>query len=123
MDIVQKEEYYKIVGIWMEVHRHLGGGLLEIVYKDALEYEFRKNDIPFEREKEYFIEYKDIILPHKFYADFVVYEDIILEVKAVTGIVDIHIAQTLNYVRLISGKLGIIANFNSKSLEHKRIVR
>jgi GxxExxY protein len=123
MDIVQKEEYYKIVGICMEVHRHLGGGLLEIVYKDALEYEFRKNDIPFEREKEYFIEYKDIILPHKFYADFVVYEDIILEVKAVTGIVDIHIAQTLNYVRLISGKLGIIANFNSKSLEHKRIVR
>jgi GxxExxY protein len=123
MDIVQKEEYYKIVGICMEVHRHLGGGLLEIVYKDALEYEFRKNDIPFEREKEYFIEYKDIILPHKFYADFVVYEDIILEVKAVTGIVDIHIAQTLNYVRLISGKLGIIANFNSKSLEHKRIIR
>lgn len=107
----------------MEVHRHLGGGLLEIVYKDALEYEFRKNNIPFEREKEYFIEYKDIVLPHKFYADFVVYDDIILEVKAVTAIIDIHIAQTLNYVRLINGNLGVIANFNSKSLEHKRIIR
>jgi GxxExxY protein len=123
MDLIQKAEYYKIVGICMEVHRHLGGGLLEIVYKDALEYEFTKNDIPFKREKEYFIEYKDIILPHKFYADFVVYEDIILEVKATTGIIDIHVAQTLNYVRLIRGHVGIIANFNSKILEHRRIVR
>jgi len=123
MDLIQKEEYYKIVGICMEVHRHLGGGLLEIVYKDALEYEFRKNNIPFAREKEYFIYYKDTVLPHKFYADFVVYDDIILEIKAVTGIVDIHIAQTLNYVRLINGQLGIIANFNSRSLEHRRIVR
>lgn len=122
-EIVQKEEYYKVVGICMEVHRHLGGGLLEIVYKDALEYEFRKNNIPFEREKEYFIEYKDIVLPHKFYADFVVYDDIILEVKSVREIIDIHTAQTLNYVRLINGKLGIIANFNSRSLEHKRIIR
>ncbi|KOS07788.1 NADH:ubiquinone oxidoreductase [Flavobacterium akiainvivens] len=123
MELIHKEEYYKIVGICMEVHKHLGGGLLEIVYKDALEYEFRKNNIPFAREKEYFIEYKDIVLPHKFYADFVVYDDIILEVKAVTGIVDIHVAQTLNYVRLIRGQLGIIANFNSKSLEHRRIIK
>ncbi|KGO86016.1 NADH:ubiquinone oxidoreductase [Flavobacterium rivuli WB 3.3-2 = DSM 21788] len=122
MDLIQKDEYYKIVGICMEVHRHLGGGLLEIVYKDALEYEFRKNNIPFEREKEYFIEYKDIILPHKFYADFVVYDNIILEVKAVTGIIDVHVAQTLNYIRLINGQIGIIANF-SRSLEHKRVIR
>jgi len=107
----------------MEVHRHLGGGLLEIVYKDALEYEFQKNNIPFEREKEYYIEYKEIILPRKFYADFVVYDDIILEVKVATAIADIHVAQTLNYVRLINGKLGIIANFNIRSLEHKRIIR
>lgn len=123
MDIIQKEEYYKVVGICMEVHRHLGGGLLEIVYKDALEYEFRQNNIPFEREKEYSIEYKDIVLPHKFYADFVVYDDIILEVKAIKDIIDIHVAQTLNYVKLINGRLGIIANFNSRSLEHKRIIR
>lgn len=123
MDIIQKEEYYKVVGICMEVHKHLKGGLLEIVYKDALEYEFQKNNIPYQREKEYFIEYKDIVLPHKFYADFVVYDDIILEVKAIREIVDVHIAQTLNYVRLINGRLGIIANFSNRSLEHKRIVR
>jgi GxxExxY protein len=123
MDIIQKDEYYKVVGLCMEVHRHLGGGLLEIVYKDALEYEFQKNNIPYEREKEYFIEYKDIILPHKFYADFVVYDDIILEVKAAKDIVDVHVAQTLNYIKLINRRLGIIANFNSKSLEHKRVIR
>lgn len=123
MDIIQKEEYYKIVGICMEVHRNLGGGLLEVVYKDALEYEFRMNNIPFEREKEYYIEYKDIVLPHKFYADFVVYNDIILEIKSIREIIEVHVAQTLNYVRLINGRLGIIANFNNRSLEHKRIIR
>lgn len=123
MELIQKEEYYKIVGICMEVHRELGGGLLEVVYKDALEYEFRKNNIPFEREKEYLIQYKDIVLPHKFYADFVVYDDIILEVKSVTDIVNAHIAQTLNYMRLAYGRIGIIVNFNGKSLQHKRIIR
>lgn len=122
-DIIYKDEYYKVIGACMEVHKHLGGGLLEIVYKDALEYEFKRNNIPFEREKEYFIEYKDVVLPHKFYADFVVYEDIILEVKAIKDIIDIHVAQTLNYIRLVNGRLGIIANFNSRSLEHKRIIR
>lgn len=122
MDLIQKDDYYKVVGLCMEVHRHLEGGLLEIVYKDALEYEFRKNVILYEREKEYFIEYKDIVLPHKFYADFVVYDDIILEVKACKDVVDVHIAQTLNYIRLVNGKLGIIVNFNNKALEHKRVV-
>lgn len=123
MEIFQKEEYYKVVGICMEVHRHLGSGLLEIVYKDALEYEFSSNKIPFAREKEYFIEYKDIILPHKFYADFVVYDDIILEIKATREIADAHIAQTLNYIKLINGRVGIIANFGNTSLQHKRIIR
>jgi len=122
MELYKKEEYYKVVGLCMEVYRHLGGGLSEIVYKDALELEFRNNSIPFEREKEFSIEYKGVILPHKFYADFVVYEEIIFEVKAVKDIIDEHIAQTLNYVRLADCNLGIIVNFNGKSLQHKRII-
>lgn len=122
MELYKKEEYYKVVGLCMEVYRHLGGGLSEIVYKDALELEFRNNFIPFEREKEFSIEYKGVILPHKFYADFVVYEEIIFEVKAVKDIIDEHIAQTLNYVRLADCNLGIIVNFNGKSLQHKRII-
>ena len=121
-DLIFKDENYKIIGICMEVHRILGGGLSEIAYKDALEYEFQQNNIPYKREKEYPINYKNIILPHSFYADFVVYDNIILEVKAVNGIIDEHIAQTINYIKLTKGQLGIIANFGNTSLQHKRLV-
>ncbi len=65
-DLLYKEEAYKIIGTCMEVHNNLGAGFLEIVYKDALEYEFNKNNIPYEREKEYMVHYNNIILPHKF---------------------------------------------------------
>jgi GxxExxY protein len=122
MDLYKKEEYYKIIGICMEVHRILGSGLLEIVYKDALEYEFKKNNIPFVREKEFEIKYKDVILEHKFYADFIVFDEIILEIKTTKTIGDEHIAQTLNYINLSWNKLGIIVNFKNKSLEHKRVI-
>ena len=83
MQYYREKETYKIIGLCMEVHKNLGPGLLEIVYKDALEIEFRENNIPFEREKEYSIEYKCKILPHKFYADFIINKDIVLEVKAI----------------------------------------
>lgn len=122
MELYRKEEYFKVVGICMEVHRILGEGLLEIVYKDALEYEFRKHNIPFEREKQYDIKYKDIVLAHKFYADFVVYDEIILEIKATKEIIDEHMAQTINYLKLADSDLGNIINFNKKSLQHKRVI-
>lgn len=67
-----QDETYLLNGIAMEIHRTLGRGFLEIVYKDALEFELRKREILFEREKEYSVEYKGSVLPHKFYADFVV---------------------------------------------------
>jgi len=118
----KKDENYEIVGICMEVHRLLGPGLLEIVYKDALEIEFKNQNIPYEREKEYNVEYKGIILPHKFYADFVVHNDIILEVKSVKEISNDHFAQTLNYMKLANTPVGIIANFQNKSLIHKRLI-
>ena len=78
--LIHKEESYQIIGLCIEVHNQLGAGFLEIVYKDALEFEFRKRGIPYTREKEYIVNYKGIILPHKFYADFDVYDSIILEV-------------------------------------------
>ncbi|MFG4002730.1 GxxExxY protein [Flavobacterium aquidurense] len=118
----KKNENYKIVGICMEVHRQLGPGLLEIVYKDALEVEFKNHRIPYQREKEFSIEYKGVILPHKFYADFIVYDDIILEVKSVKEICNDHLAQTLNYMKLADTPVGIIANFQNKSLIHKRLI-
>ncbi|MFV8353189.1 GxxExxY protein [Flavobacterium sp. XS2P14] len=118
----KKNENYEIVGLCMEVHRILGPGLLEIVYKDALEIEFKNHNIPYKREKEYNVEYKGIILPHKFYADFVVYNDIILEVKSIKEISNDHLAQTLNYMKLADTPIGIIANFQNKSLVHKRLI-
>ena len=121
-EIYLKEDSYKIIGLCMDVHNNLGAGFLEIVYKDALEYEFKKEGIPFEREKQYEVNYKGIILPHKFYADFVVFDEIILEIKAVSGIVDEFIAQALNYLKVSDNHLALIVNFGELRLNHKRIV-
>ncbi|MEZ5039288.1 MAG: GxxExxY protein [Saprospiraceae bacterium] len=117
-----KTESYQVIGTCMEVHRILGRGLLEIVYKDAMEYEFRQKGIPYERERAYEVIYKETILPHKFYADFVVYGNIILEIKAVNGIVDEFVKQTLNYMAIAKSPLGILINFGGESLEYKRLV-
>ena len=70
MALYREEETYKIIGACMKVHQELGSGLLEVIYKDALEIEFKVNDIPFVREKEFVVEYRGIVLPHRFYADF-----------------------------------------------------
>ncbi len=121
-NIVLKEESYKIIGICMEIHKQLGRGFLEIVYKDALEYEFKKQEIGYEREKMYEIQYKEIILPHKFYADFIVFDKIILEVKCGSGIVDEFMAQTINYLAVSGCNLGLIVNFGKDSLEYKRVI-
>ena len=120
MESYLEQETYKIIGICMEVHRNLGPELLEIIYKDALEIEFKENNIPFEREKEFAIEYKGKILPHKFYADFVVNEDVILEVKAIKEFSNEHIAQILNYLKLAQSEIGLLVNFQTKSLQYKR---
>lgn len=121
-DLIYKEESYKIIGICMEVHNNLGAGFLEIVYKDALEYEFKKANIHYEREKEYEVNYKGIILPHKFYADFVVMDKIILELKAVQGIADEFVAQAINYLKVSENRLALIVNFGELKLNYKRIV-
>lgn len=106
----------------MEVYNTLGRGFLEVVYKDALVYEFSQNKIPFVREKEYEIRYKDIILPRKYNADFVIYDSIILEVKCTPALTNEFVKQTLNYLSVSKNKLGIIVNFGESSLTHKRVV-
>jgi GxxExxY protein len=121
-DIILKEESYKIIGWCMEVHNQLGMGFKEAVYKDALEWEFKQNNILYLWEKKFDIEYKGIILPHKYFADFVVFDQIILEAKATTVIVNNFVAQTVNYLKASGMKLGIIVNFGENSLTYKRIV-
>lgn len=117
-----QEETYLLNGIAMEIHRILGRGFLEIVYKDALELELKKKEILYLREKEYTVEYKGTILPHRFYADFVVLNDIIVEVKAQKGIADEHYSQVLNYLAVSKCKIGLIYNFGEPSLVIKRVI-
>lgn len=121
-DIIYKDESYAIVGALFNVYNYLGSGFSEIVYKDALELEFNSLEIPFEREKEYSVTYKGIVLPHKFYADFVLFDKIILEIKSVNNIHDKHISQCINYLKISENRLAILANFSKDLLDHKRIV-
>jgi GxxExxY protein len=121
-NIIFKDECYRILGRCFEVHNNLGAGFLEIVYKDALEYEFRKAGIDYQREAAYIVSYKGKQLPHKFYADFVVFDQIILEVKAVSGIADEFIAQAINYLKVSGNRLALIVNFGELSLKYKRII-
>ena len=95
-DLYLKEECYKIVGICMEVHKILGKGHSEVIYGDALKYEFRKNNITYSREVKYNIEYKEIVLPHYYYADFVLFEEIILEIKAIQNFTFYFIESLIN---------------------------
>jgi GxxExxY protein len=118
-----EEDTYKIIGALMEVHKNLGKGFSEIVYKDAFEYELKKINFSFEREKEYSVYYKDIVLKHKFYADFVVLDKIIIEVKSTGGLIDKDLSQCLNYLHVSGHRLAILVNFNKESLEYKRIIK
>jgi GxxExxY protein len=121
-DLLYKQESYNIIGSCMDVYNVLGKGFLEIVYKDALAYEFGKKKIPFEREKEYLINYKDVTLPHSYFADFIVYDKIIIELKSKSSIAEEHVAQTLNYLAVSKLKLAIIINFGESSLKYKRVL-
>ena len=122
MGIIHKEESYQIIGICMEVHNNLGAGFSEIVYKDALELEFKNAKIEYSREKEYTVNYKGIILSHKFYADFVIFDKIILEVKGKNKIADEDIAQCINYLKISENNLALLVNFGELKLNYKRIV-
>ena len=122
MGIIHKEESYQIIGICMEVHNNLGAGFSEIVYKDALELEFKNAKIEYSREKEYAVNYKGIILSHKFYADFVIFDKIILEVKGKNKIANEDIAQCINYLKISENNLALLVNFGEPKLNYKRIV-
>ena len=120
--IIYKTESYEIIGACMEVHNELGCGFLEPVYQDALEIEFKNKGIPFQKEKELKIFYKGIKLEHKYFADFVCYEKIIVELKALKSLNTEHESQLLNYLKATGFKLGILVNFGESQLKYKRFV-
>ena len=118
-----QQETEAIIKTALEIHKILGAGFLEIVYKDAFEYEYRNQFIAFEREKEYMIVFKNAVLPHKFYADFVVFGKVIVEIKAKEGgIAEEDVAQSLNYLKCSGCKVGLILNFGKMKLEIKRVI-
>ena len=121
-EIVYKNESYSIIGFCMDVHNELGHGFSEVVYKDALEILFQQENILYEREKEYHVFFKGKILPHCFYADFVVWNKIILEVKCVSELTNEHISQTINYLKVSGNKLGMLVNFSRERLEYRRLI-
>lgn len=117
-------ESYKINGAAMKVYNTLGHGFLEAVYQEALEIEFKKQNIPYEREKELTIFYEGKPLEKKYYADFVCYGKVIVELKAVANLDDSHRSQVYNYLKATGYKLGLLFNFgNYKQLEIERKVR
>lgn len=121
-EILFKEKSYKIIGACMEVHKKLGSGFLESVYSEALELEFQKAGIPYEKEKKLPVFYDDKPLNKYFRADYVCFNSIILELKATKFLIDADRQQTLNNVKATKFKLGILVNFGTPSLIYKRIV-
>lgn len=106
----------------MKIHSALGCGYKEAIYQDALEVELSNRYIPFIREKKFEVVYEGIILKHHFIADFVVYNEIIVELKSNKEIINPFIAQTINYLKASGLKLGLIINFGNSSLQTRRIV-
>ena len=115
-------ETYAIIGAAMEVHGTLGHGFLEAVYQDALECEFEIRGIPFHREYEIPVLYKGQKLSSPYRADFICYDAIIVELKAIKKLTEIEDAQVLHYLKATSFKRALLFNFASAHLEHKRLV-
>ena len=115
-------ETYKVLGACMAAHRHLGSGFHEIVYKEALTVEFGLCAVPFAREVEFAIPYRDQILNCTFFADFVCFGSVLLEAKALERLVPANTAQVLNYLKASGLRKALLVNFGAQSLEYKRFV-
>ena len=123
MNYLYEDETYRIIGAAIEVHKELGFGFLEAVYQEALEREFQLKNIPYKRENPLRIYYKNEILEKCYIADFICYDKIIVEIKALSSIIPEYLGQTLNYLKATKLKLGLIINFGKNSLEYRRIIK
>ncbi len=114
----------KIIGLAIEVHTALGPGLLESVYKECLHYKLTKNNIYVEKEKPMPLHYEEVKLDCGYRIDLVAANEVVIEIKSVEALNDIHLAQTLTYMKLGNYKLGLLINFNVVKLKDgiKRII-
>ena len=120
--IIYKDESYAIIGACMKVHRALGPGFLEAVYEEVVEKEFIVQNIPYKRQVKLDLYYEGVQLKKHYRADFVCYDSIIVELKAVTQIPSVFYAQLQNYLKCTNMELGMLINFGTPSLTYKRIV-
>lgn len=111
---------YKIIGCAMEVHKHLGNGFQEVIYQRALSIEFDNQGIQYSREHEMQIQYKEQDIGTR-RVDFFVENKIMVEIKAIIDLEDVHLAQAMNYVEAYDLEIGLLINFGAKSLQHKRV--
>ena len=123
MKLLYEDKSYLIIGAAMAVHQELGHGFLEGVYQEALEKEFINRNIPFKSEAPIIIYYKDKPLTKCYYADFICYDEIIIEIKTLSSLKNDHRAQILNYLTATKLKLGLLINFGTSSLEYQRIIK
>jgi len=123
-EFIYKEEGYKILGACFEVYKEKGCGFLEGVYQECLEMEFELQGIPFISQSKLNLQYKGQSLTQQYISDFVCYEKIIVEIKAVKELCDEHRAQLFNYLKATGLKVGYLINFGHyPKLEHERIIQ
>src|SRR5687768_3332223 len=106
----------------MAVHRELGCGFLEPIYQEAPALEFTERDIPFVRELQLSLAYKGKPLKTRYSPDFICYESVVVELKALNRVGGIEQAQVINYLKATGHEIGLLINFGQKSLEHRRFI-
>jgi len=116
------ERTYDVIGAAMEVHAQLGPGFLESVYQEAMAVELALRRIPFQREVQIPVFYKGAPLDMSYRADFICFGSLLVEVKALAGLVGIDEAQVINYLKATRNETGLLVNFGAASLEWKRLV-
>ena len=119
-NFIYKQETHDIIGAAMTVHRYLGCGFTEKVYQDALEQELLALEIPYVREQPVYVTYRDVQLKTQFVPDYICYEKIIVELKAVKELDDVHRSQAINYARIAGFNLALLINFGEASLVKER---
>ncbi|MBR6842544.1 MAG: GxxExxY protein [Prevotella sp.] len=121
-NVIFPQESYNIIGAAMKVHSTLGCGFTEKVYQDALAVEFNRSGIPFLREVELHVVYNNVELPTTYIPDFICYDKIIVELKAVRELDDMHRSQAYNYAKVSGYQLALLINFGEPSLTYERLV-
>ena len=120
--LIYSDETYKLIGLCMKVHRELGCGFLEPVYQEAYEMILKAEGVPYQREKSLPIYFMGQKLTKEYFADFVCYDKIILEFKAVSSLTAAHEAQLMNYLKASKMRMGLLCNFAETSFVYRRFV-